>query len=134
MVPMTDADSTDPTTTITPTQKLREKLAAFRFNSELSPELRRSPRNHARLLKLEEEDLSLPTLASDDVAPPGTSSRKRARTQGGPSRDSTAKKRRAGPTSTRMRKGAHGVAPFEKYAHLKGLSDHLGDSTDVLDG
>nr|VWO99215.1 Zn(2)-C6 fungal-type domain-containing protein [Ganoderma boninense] len=122
----------------TPTQKLRDQLSAFRFNEELTPSLRRSPRNHSRFVKFEEEDTSLPTLVSD-TAPP--TSKKRARSaltpavDDVPSRGSSPKKRRSESVPAKQkRKEKPSVAPPEKYAHLKDLTDHLGEGADALNG
>ncbi|TBU28265.1 uracil-DNA glycosylase-like protein [Dichomitus squalens] len=134
-------DSTESTpAAATPTQELRNKLSTFRFNEELTPSLRPSPRNHRRLvnLKCEEEEDSLPALGASDVSTT-TPSRKRARSSPveeideKPLESSSPKKRRTGSISPKKRKRTPGIAPTEKYVHLDGLSDHLGDDTDMLD-
>ena len=134
------SDSTDSATALgTPTQKLRDQLSAFRFKEELTPSLRRSPRNHTRFVKNEEEDSSLPALDSkgaSTVLP----SKKRARTLseeeiGDKSlKGAGLKKMRTASVPAKKRKGTSGIAPPEKYAHLEALSDHLGEGADALDG
>ncbi|KAI0699161.1 uracil-DNA glycosylase-like protein [Cerioporus squamosus] len=120
--------------TITPTQKLREKLSAFRFNDESVPSLRRSRRGQAcagRYAKFEEVDTELPTLP-----PVGPSPKKRSRSRivdrHVKSEDSGAapKKARVSRSSSPKKRQ---VAPPEKYAHLDSLSDHLGEGSDMLD-
>ena len=134
------SDNTDSATALgTPTQKLRDQLSAFRFKEELTPSLRRSPRNHTRFVKKEEEDSSLPALDSNGVStvPP---SKKRVRVLseeeiGAKSlRGASLKQTRTGSVPAKKRKGTSGVAPPEKYAHLEALSDHLGEGADALDG
>ncbi|KAM5541870.1 hypothetical protein V8D89_004599 [Ganoderma adspersum] len=129
-------DSTANGAVDTPTQKLRDQLSAFRFNQELTPSLRRSPRNHSRFIKFEEEeDTSLPSLASD-TAPPASKKRTRSALNPAvddmPSRGSSPKKRRSESLPAKKRKEKPSVAPPEKYAHLKDLTDHLGEGPDVL--
>ncbi|KAI1785071.1 uracil-DNA glycosylase-like protein [Ganoderma leucocontextum] len=120
---------------LTPTQMLRDQLSAFRFNEELTPSLRRSPRNHGRFVKFEEEDSSLPALAPDSVPP---ASKKRARSEltpvvdEAPSRALSPKKQRSESVPAKKRKEKPSVAPPEKYAHLDALSDHLGEGPDML--
>ena len=115
--------------TITPTQKLRDKLSAFRFREDSSPALRRSPRGHirGRFAKVEEVDTELPTLPS---------AQKRSRTEEVPvkSEDSAAPSKRARASRSASPKKKREVAPPEKYAHLDPLTDHLGDGADMLDG
>ena len=133
------SDGTTGGAAVTSTQKLRDQLSAFRFNEALTPSLRRSPRNHSRFVKFEEEDSSLPSLSSDTVPPPA--SKKRARSAlapavdgDAPSRGSSPKKRRSESVPAKKRKGKPGVAPPEKYAHLKDLTDYLGEGPDTLNG
>ncbi len=123
---------------ITPTQRLRDQLSAFRFNEDLTPSLRRSPRNHGQFVKFEEEDSSLPALASDSAPP---ASKKRARStltpavDDAPPRGSTRpKKQRSESIPAKKRKERPSVAPPEKYAHLNVLTDHLGEGPDILNG
>lgn len=132
-------DSTAGGAAVTPTQKLRDQLSAFRFNEELTPSLRRSPRNHSRFVKFEEaEDTSLPALASDAAAPPASKKRTRSAltpaVDDAPSRVSSPKKRRSESVPAKKRKGKPSVAPPEKYAHLKELTDYLGEGPDTLNG
>ena len=139
--PASDSTGTAGGAAITPTQKLRDQLSAFCFNEALTPSLRRSPRNHSRFVKFdsEEEDSSLPSLASDTAAP--SASKKRARSAlatavdgHAPSKGSSPKKRRSESVPAKKRKGKPGVAPPEKYAHLKDLTDYLGEGPDKLNG
>ena len=135
------SDGTTGGAAVTSTQKLRDQLSTFRFNEALTPSLRRSPRNHSRFVKFdsEEEDSSLPSLASDTAAP--SASKKRARSAlatavdgHAPSKGSSPKKRRSESVPAKKRKGKPGVAPPEKYAHLKDLTDYLGEGPDKLNG
>ncbi len=126
----------DASDTITPSQKLREKLSAFRFNDDMTPSLRRSPKGHTpcpgRYAKFEEVDSELPTFKSPFAGP---SPKKRSRTveRHVKAEDSGAapKKVRASRSSSPKKRQ---VAPPEKYAHLDPLSDHLGEGSDMLDG
>ena len=132
-----DCDNTNASgAAVTPTQRLRDQLSAFRFNEELTPSLRRSPRNHTRLVKFEENS-SLPSLASR-TAPPAPKKRARSalpsEVDDAPSRASSPKKRRSESVPVKSRKGKPSVAPPEKYAHLKDLTDHLGEGPDRLNG
>ncbi|KAI0754595.1 hypothetical protein C8Q80DRAFT_376677 [Daedaleopsis nitida] len=127
----------------TPTQQLREKLFAFRFNDELTPSLRCSPRNYKRFLKFEEEDSALSSL------PCGSStSRQPTRRRHEPSlkREPPDEKLEPGarlpPKRARSSTGGANLqspkkkaayAPPETYAHLDNLSDHLGEGPDTLD-
>lgn len=129
------------TPTATPTQTLREKLFAFRFNDELTPSLRRSPRLGDRYTKFEETDSALPTSparSGPSRSEPYTAPRKR------PSsalktevKDEDLEDLARAPTKkarTARDKSSKKFAPPEKYAHLDALSDHLGDGSDALDG
>ncbi|PIL28227.1 hypothetical protein GSI_09639 [Ganoderma sinense ZZ0214-1] len=135
---MTEQPPDHDASAVTPTQKLRDQLSAFRFNQELTPSLRRSPRNHSRFVKFEEEDTSLPTLVPDSIAPRPPTTKKRARSalapaaDDTPSRESSPKKQRSESVLAKRRKEKPSVAPPEKYAHLKDLTDHLGEGPDVL--
>lgn len=120
-------------TTITPTQKLRDKLSAFRFREDSSPALRRSPRGHirGRFAKFEEVDTELPTLPSAAPSP-----QKRSRTEEVLVKleETAAPLKRARTSRSASPKKKREVAPPEKYAHLDPLTDHLGDGADMLDG
>ena len=119
--------------TITPTQKLRDKLSAFRFREDSSSALRRSPRGHirGRFAKFEEVDTELPTLPSAAPSP-----QKRSRTEEVLVKleETAAPLKRARTSRSASPKKKREVAPPEKYAHLDPLTDHLGDGVDMLDG
>ena len=124
---------------LTPAQRLREKLSAFRFNDGPTPPLRRSSRRTHTFTKqedLEDADSILPPHPTiQDDRPPNR--RKRAHTIEGPLDESSASPRlrkRAHTASPAKGKAKVTVAPPERYAHLNGLSDHLGGVHTVLDG
>ncbi|KAI0646677.1 uracil-DNA glycosylase-like protein [Trametes meyenii] len=107
---------------VTPTQLLRNKLSAFRFES--TPSLRRSPRKTSTT-NCEEEESILPALRSGSRSP-----RKRpANTLAAGGSDAKKAKVARPKTPTEKRK----VAPPEKYAHLNALNDYLGQEVDMLD-
>ena len=112
---------------VTPTQILRDKLSAFRFDEQSTPSLRRSPRNHP-LVKadLEETESELPTVSTPVR-------RKRAASNSAPTTDSDFKKVR-NESRTKLEKPSRGIAPLEKYAHLNPLNDYLGQEPDMLNG
>ena len=133
----------------TPSQVLRERLSAFRFDHELTPSLRRSPRTRSSFKKEEFEE------RESELPQPSTSSRvvrssSRARKKQPVSKDLEgvsvkeeenlgtsvpASRKRARSSSSPVKpKGKARIAPLDKYAHLKALSDDLGEHPDTLDG
>ena len=124
---------------LTPTQKLREKLSSFRFNDALTPSLRRSsPRTNIPTKRgnLEDVDSVLPphpTLQDDQLKNLGESSHT-FEDPPGPSSSASRPNKRARTALPVKRKNKVTIAPPEKYAHLNGLPDHLGEESDVLDG
>ena len=142
------ASVTDAPSVITPTQKLREKLLSFRFNDESTPSLRRSPRHTSRFAKFEDVDSELPTSTSPSSSSAAGPSRTRLSRQPSArslkrrtsdtaledSKSSPKKARTAGRAKSASPQKKTEYAPPEKYAHLKVLSDHLGEGADMLDG
>ena len=124
---------------LTPTQRLREKLSSFRFNDGPTPPLRRSSRRTRTSSNegdLEDPDSVLPPHpTSPDDRP--TRRRKGPQTLEDPLDESPASpksNKRARTAATGKGKARATVAPPEKYAHLNGLPDHLGEEGTVLDG
>ena len=112
---------------VTPTQLLRDKLSAFRFDKQSTPSLRRSPRNHLLVnTGLEETESELPTASTP-------ARRKRAASDSAPATDSNFKRVKR-ESRTKLEKPSRGIAPPEKYAHLDPLNDYLGQEPDMLDG
>ena len=112
---------------VTPTQLLRDKLSAFRFDDQSTPSLRRSPRNHLFVKTgLEEIESELPTASTP-------ARRKRAASNSAPATDPDFKRVKR-ERRTKLEKPSRGIAPPEKYAHLDPLNDYLGQEPDMLDG
>ncbi|CDO72827.1 hypothetical protein BN946_scf185002.g12 [Trametes cinnabarina] len=112
---------------ITPTQTLRDRLSAFRFNAESTPSLRQSPRNHVRtVVKAEEEDSELPVVLITSVP------RKRSASIATAGSDAKKARSRSRP-SGKASKAKPAVASPEQYAHLNALNDYLGQEPDMLD-
>ncbi|KAH9900800.1 uracil-DNA glycosylase-like protein [Cubamyces lactineus] len=114
----------NPTPAVTPTQILRDKLSAFRFDEKSTPSLRRSPRNHTSF-KAEETESELPTASTP-------ARRKRAASGSAVAVGPDVKKAKS-LSRPKLKKASRGIAPPEKYAHLDPLNDYLGQEPDMLD-
>ena len=133
---------------VTPTQKLREKLSAFRFNDELVPSLPRSTRSRTAFKREEFEEVDS-ALPEHPLEPPSSRKKRRQTHEEQPpvnakpspgsatssdSRSNTPKLGARISTPAARKRVKVEIATPDKYAHLNGLSDHLGDQSDVLDG